>query len=321
MPHRISPQSHSVAAVDVSVVIPVKNEAESITKLVAQVCAVLKQTQKRTEVVVIDDGSTDETWQAIVQLHRDAASVRGLRFRRNFGKSAALMAGFAAAHGEVILTMDGDLQDDPDEIPRFLETIDQGFDLVSGWKKTRRDPTHKTIPSRVMNGLTNWLMGTQIHDMNCGFKAYRRATALDLDLYGDLYRFIPAFAVTRGWRLTEIPVQHHPRKYGRSKYGVRRFVTGWFDLLTVTFLTAYRSRPSHFFGVVGLLLASLGSIIDGYLVILRLLTGSIHDRFPLLALGTTLLLVGIQLILFGLLAELITATRDRRSLYEVAEAL
>lgn len=335
----------SLPTVDVSVVVPVKNEVDSVFKLVDQVSDVLKKLGKSFEIVFVDDGSTDGTWEKIEGLYksgmralspssrqggkvpayrqagRNSASVRGIRFRRNFGKSAALMAGFAAARGRIIITMDGDLQDDPTEIPHFLRKLDEGFDVVSGWKKTRHDPIHKIIPSRVMNWLAGQLTGAHVHDMNCGFKAYKRETALDLDLYGDLYRFIPAFAVSRGWKITEIPVKHHPRQFGASKYGFRRFITGWFDLLTVTFLTAYRSRPSHFFGVFGLALFATGSLVDLYLVWLRLATGSIHDRFPLLAFGTTLLLVGLQLILFGLLAELITAKRDRRSLYEVAEAL
>ncbi len=355
----MKPEQSSRSTLDVSVVVPVKNEVDSVAELVKRVSAVLKNLDARTfggtrsvvhsaspayrqagtqavhsasvtgrvkenvhfEIVFVDDGSSDGTWQKIESIHTKNKAVRGLRFRRNFGKSAALMAGFAEAHGAVIITMDGDLQDDPDEIPHFLAKIDDGFDMVSGWKKTRHDPIHKTLPSRVMNWLAGELTGARVHDMNCGFKAYRRETALDLDLYGDLYRFIPAFAVARGWRLAEIPVKHHARRFGQSKYGFRRFITGWFDLLTVTFLTAYRSRPSHFFGVFGLALLLVGSGIDLYLMILRLATGSIQFKFPLLVFGTTLLLVGLQLILFGLLAELITAKRDRRSLYEIKESL
>lgn len=311
----------SLAPVDVTVVVPVRNEVDTVTELVDQVGNVLRSASKSYEILFVDDGSNDLTWQKISGLHGATKTVRGIRFRRNFGKSAALMAGFAAARGDIIITMDGDLQDDPQEIPRFLETLAQGYDLVNGWKKTRHDPIHKTLPSRVINWLSGTLTGAKVHDMNCGFKAYRRETAQDLDLYGDLYRFIPAFAVSRGWKLTEIPVQHHPRKFGQSKYGFRRFITGWFDLLTVTFLTAYRTRPSHFFGVVGLGMLGAGSVIDLYLVGLRLITGSIQFKYPMLIFGTTLILVGIQLTLFGLLAELIAAHRDRRNLYEVAEAL
>ena len=307
--------------VEVSVVVPVHNEEATVGELVDQVGHVLRGLGKDYEIIFVEDGSTDATWERISGYHQGTKTVRGIRFRRHFGKSAGLMAGFAAARGEIIITMDGDLQDDPLEIPRFLAKLDEGYDLVNGWKKTRRDPIHKTIPSRFINWLTGKLTGAKVHDMNCGFKAYRRETAQDLDLYGDLYRFIPAFAVSRGWKITEIPVQHHPRRFGVSKYGFRRFVTGWFDLLTVTFLTAYRSRPSHFFGVVGLGLLSVGSIIDLYLVGMRLVTGSIQFHYPLLAFGTTLVLVGLQLILFGVLAELIAAHRERRSLYEVADVL
>lgn len=311
----------TLGGVDVTVVVPVRNEVDTVNTLVDQVGGVLRGSQKTYEILFVDDGSNDATWERIAALHDGTKTVRAIRFRRNFGKSAALMAGFAAARGEIILTMDGDLQDDPEEIPRFLDKLDQGYDLVNGWKKTRHDPIHKTLPSKVINWLSGTLTGARVHDMNCGFKAYRAATARDLDLYGDLYRFIPAFAVSRGWKVTEIPVQHHPRKFGQSKYGFRRFITGWFDLLTVTFLTAYRTRPSHFFGVVGLGMLGTGSLIDLYLVGLRLATGSIQFKYPLLIFGTTLVLVGIQLVLFGLLAELIAAHRDRRSLYEVAEIL
>lgn len=312
---------HTSSTIDVSVVVPVYNEVDTVIELAERVGAVLQAAKQRYEIIFVNDGSTDKTWEKIIQAHKASKAVRGIRLRRRYWKSSAYMAGFAAAKGEIIITMDGDLQDDPDEIPHFLKKLEEGFDVVTGWKKTRHDPIHKTIPSKVMNGLTSYLTGAKVHDMNCGFKAYRRQAALDLDLYGDLYRFIPAFIVARGWRLAEIPVLHHPRKHGQSKFGFRRFITGWFDLLTVTFLTAYASRPSHFFGVFGLGLLGIGSVVDLYLMGLRLLTGSIHDRFPLLAFGTTLLLVGLQLILFGLLAELITAKRDRRSLYEVAEAL
>jgi len=305
----------------VSIVVPVKNESESLGALVSQIAQVFAKRSERFELIIVDDGSTDSTWQVITKLRAKHAQVRGIRFRRNFGKSAGLMAGFEVANGETIITMDGDLQDDPTEIPNFLAKIDEGFDVVSGWKKTRHDPIHKTVPSRLINWLTGKLTGAKVHDMNCGFKAYRRAAALDLDLYGDLYRFIPAFSVTRGWRLAEIAVKHHPRQHGVSKYGFRRFITGWFDLLTITFLTAYRSTPSHFFGVFGGFVFLIGLAVDLYLMVLRIVAGSIFDRFPLLAFGTTLLVVGLQLVLFGVLAELVTANRDRRSLFAVAETL
>jgi len=305
----------------VTIVVPVKNEADSLGELLRQISAVFAKRRERFEVVIIDDGSTDKTWQVITKLRAKHSQVRGIRFRRNFGKSAGLMAGFEAANGEIIITMDGDLQDDPKEIPNFLSKLNEGFDVVSGWKKTRHDPIHKTLPSRLINWLTGRLTGAKVHDMNCGFKAYHYAAAQDLDLYGDLYRFIPAFSVTRGWRLAEIAVKHHPRQYGVSKYGFRRFITGWFDLLTISFLTAYRSTPSHFFGVFGGFVFFIGMVVDVYLMILRIVAGSIFDRFPLLAFGTTLLVVGLQLVLFGVLAELVTANRDRRSLFAIAETL
>lgn len=314
-------EATSKSTLDVSVVVPVYNEVDTVLELAKRVGVVLQAAKLRYEIVFINDGSTDKTWDRIIQARQANKAVRGIRLRRRYWKSAAYMAGFDAAQGSIIITMDGDLQDDPDEIPNFLAKLDEGYDVVTGWKKNRLDPIHKTIPSKIMNGLASRLTGAKVHDMNCGFKAYRREAALDLDLYGDLYRFIPAFAVARGWRLAEIPVLHHPRKHGQSKFGFRRFITGWFDLLTVTFLTSYGSRPSHFFGVAGLSMLGIGGIIDLYLVVLRLATGSIQFKYPLLVFGTTLLLIGLQLILFGLLAELITAKRDRRSLYEVAEAL
>ena len=211
-------RSRLAVGLDVSVIVPVRNEVDTVQELSDRVAKVLKKSRKSFEIIFIDDGSSDGTWDKLIRLSQKKLNIRALKFRRNFGKSAALMAGFQVATGKIIVTMDGDLQDDPDEIPHFLKTLDQGYDVVGGWKKTRHDPIHKVVPSRMMNWLAGRLTGARVHDMNCGFKAYRREAALDLDLYGDLYRFIPAFVVSRGWRLTEIPVAHHPRTHGKSKY-------------------------------------------------------------------------------------------------------
>jgi glycosyltransferase involved in cell wall biosynthesis len=289
------------------------------------------------EIVFIDDGSRDGSWALITDLARRHANVHGLRFRSNFGKAAALSAGFHAAKGEIILTLDADLQDDPVEMPRFLAALAHGqeasgekragpLDVVSGWKKKRLDPWHKVWPSRVFNRMVSWLTGVRLHDHNCGMKCYRAEIFKEVKLYGELHRFIPVLAAARGFRVGEIEINHRPRKFGYSKYGVRRFVKGFLDLLTVKFLTGFGQRPQHLLGTVGLLSFLLGNLALLWLGITWIINafdpGSfppLHQR-PLLIYALGAVLLGAQMMSIGFLAELITAymSRDEDS-YSIAE--
>jgi glycosyltransferase involved in cell wall biosynthesis len=296
---------------DLSIVVPVLNEQENLVELHRRLTHVLGLQDGSYEIIFVDDGSTDGS----VRLGRELAEldphVAFVELRRNFGKATALQAGFQVATGQVIITMDGDLQDDPDEIPHFLESLQGGFDLVSGWKKNRCDPLSKTLPSRVFNFVTSLLTDVSLRDFNCGFKAYRREVVETLDLYGELHRYIPVLAHAKGFRVGEIPVLHHPRFRGKSKYSVERFLRGAFDLITILFLSTFQRRPLHLFGLIGLLFVLAGSAIDGYLSVLWFLKEPIGNR-PLLVLGTLLITLGIQVLIFGLLAEMITATTYHR---------
>ncbi len=243
-----------------SAVIPVYCEADSLPALHAELIEVARDRGYDLEIIFIDDGSTDDSWQTIERLAKDDTRVRGIRFRRNFGKAAALSAGFEQARGDYVFTLDADLQDDPREIPRFLEALTDELDVISGWKKVRHDPWHKVLPSRIFNRLVGWLTGVKLHDHNSGFKCYRREVLREVRIYGELHRFIPVLAAARGFRVGEIVVAHRPRKFGRSKYGVSRIVKGFLDLLTVYFLTGYTHRPQHLLGTLGVISFSLGSI-------------------------------------------------------------
>jgi dolichol-phosphate mannosyltransferase len=274
----------------ISLVIPVYNEKDSLAPLYAEIAAVAQAVPPLDlEVVFVDDGSRDGSWEIIRDLARAHPEVHGLRLRRNFGKAAALSAGFRQARGDLIITLDADLQDDPAEVPHFLEKLAAGFDVVSGWKRVRHDPWHKVWPSRVFNGLVSWLTGVHLHDHNCGMKCYRAGIFREIRLYGELHRFIPVLAAARGYRVGEIEIRHRARRFGRSKYGVRRFVKGLLDLLTVKFLTGFGQRPQHLLGSIGLvsfLLGGLGMIYLAITWVVRLWDPSIfplplHER-PLL---------------------------------------
>ncbi len=307
----------------ISVVIPLYNEADSLETLHAELSGVFTGLGLGpVEFVFVDDGSRDDSWGVVRRLAGRDPSVRAIRFRRNFGKAAALTAGFQAVRGEVVFTLDGDLQDDPAEIPRFLAKLAEGLDVVSGWKRRRHDPWHKVYPSRVFNGMVSGLTGCRLHDHNCGFKVYRRAVLDEVGIYGELHRFVPVLAHARGFRVGEIEVNHRARRFGSSKYGVARFVKGLLDLITVRFLTRFGQRPLHVLGGVGLTLLTLGAAGLVYLAALWVLGyRPIGDR-PLLLYSVALLVVGTQLVSLGILAELVTSYNiQARDTYSIAETV
>ena len=295
----------------ISVVVPVRDEEHTVDALHEQLADALEAGAEPWEVVFVDDGSRDGTHAALVRLHDRTDNVRVVRLRRNAGKAAALDAGFREAEGDIVVTIDGDLQDDPGEIPRLLAKLDEGFDLVTGWKTRRNDPAVRRVLSRVFNTVTGWVSGLRLHDMNCGLKAFRADVARELDLYGELHRFIPVLAHDLGFRVTEVAVNHRPREHGRSRYGMGRSLRGFLDLLTVTFMGRYRHRPLHLFGGLGVLLSAVGGAILVYLTIVKL-TGEAIGRRPLLLLGVLLVVVGIQFLSLGLLSELVTSQHRER---------
>jgi len=304
-----------------SVVVPVHNEERSIALLYDELRSALEPLGLDWEAVFVDDGSTDGTFAALTRLHSGVDNVRVVRLRRNFGKAAALGAGFDQARGDTVVTIDGDLQDDPFEIPRLLAKLDEGFDLVSGWKTHRRDRLSRRILSRIFNSVTSRFSGVRLHDMNCGLKAYRAEVVHGLRLYGELHRFIPVLAHYRGFRIAELPVNHRPREHGRSRYGVERYLRGFLDLLTVSFIGRYRHRPLHLFGGLGLALGLVGTGILAYLTVVKVLGHAIGGR-PLLLLGVLLVVVGLQFFSLGLISEMITSHHEERAPErERAEAL
>jgi glycosyltransferase involved in cell wall biosynthesis len=294
------------ASVGLTVAIPVFNEAGNVEPLHEKLSRVLRDHGTGYEILFVDDGSTDGTTERLAAITERDPRARAVGFRRNFGKAAALSAAFREARGAIIVTMDGDLQDDPEEIPGLLAALDSGYDLVSGWKRARRDPITKTWPSRIWNGMTALATGVRLHDFNCGFKAYRREVTDSLHLYGQLHRYIPVLADRLGFRIGEKQVRHHPRHAGSSKYGASRFLNGFLDLLTVMFLGSSQRNPLHVFGRIGALIFFAGVIIDLYMAVIWLQEGALRVR-PLLILGTVLLVVGIQFITMGLLAEMIAS--------------
>jgi glycosyltransferase involved in cell wall biosynthesis len=296
----------------ISVVVPVHDEERSVALLYDELRSALEPLHTPWEAIFVDDGSTDGTFGALTRLHNSADNVRVVRLRRNFGKAAALIAGFDQAHGETVVTIDGDLQDDPAEIPRLLAKLDEGFDLVSGWKTHRRDRLSRRILSRIFNRVTSAFSGVHLHDMNCGLKAYRAEVVHGLRLYGELHRFIPVLAHYRGFRIAELPVNHRPREHGRSRYGVERYLRGFLDLLTVSFIGRYRHRPLHLFGGLGLILGAFGTAILVYLTVLKALGNAIGHR-PLLLLGVLLLVIGMQFFSLGLISEMITSHHEERA--------
>ncbi|HID11951.1 MAG TPA: glycosyltransferase [Candidatus Latescibacteria bacterium] len=306
---------------DISVVVPLFNEQEGLRELYGRLRRVLEGMGHSWEMVFVDDGSTDGSFRELETLYREDPRVRAFRFRRNYGKAAALALGFREARGDVVVTMDADLQDLPEEVPKLVEKLDEGYDLVSGWKRRRRDPISKRLPSKVFNWITSRLTGVPLHDINCGLKAYRREVVRELDVYGHLHRFLPILAFRQGYRVGEVEVAHHPRRYGRSKYGPGRFVHGFLDFMTVLMLTKYLTRPLHLFGGAGLAFSAVGFGINLYLVYLKFRYGHLMGRYPLLWLGILLMVVGVQLFSTGLLGELILNLRREEIFYSVQERL
>lgn len=308
--------------VDISIVIPVKDEEGSLIALHDEIINSLAPLKKSYEIIFVDDGSLDNSLNILKSLHKKNPKVLIVAHRGNFGKSIAFKSGFDIAKGKIIITMDADLQDNPKEIPKFINLLSDGYDMVSGWKKIRHDPFSKTFPSKIGNLLTRLLTKVPVHDLNCGFKAYKREVIENINLYGELYKYIPVLAQNENFKVGEIVVEHRARKWGKSKFGWQRNIKGFLDLLTVVFLTGYLKRPAHFFGTFGILSFGIGFIIGLYITYLRITTGSIQYRQPLLFLGMLLMIIGIQLITTGLLAEmLLNLNQDRQKQNVIKERI
>lgn len=306
----------------ISVVIPLLNEEDSLVELSNLLEENLNKIAKESwEVIFIDDGSNDNSFSIIKKINQNNNRFKSIRFRRNYGKSAALSVGFKQAEGDIIITMDADLQDDPKEFINLVNKINEGYDLVSGWKKKRYDPISKTLPSKFFNWVTSIASGVKLHDFNCGLKAYTKDAAKSLNVYGEMHRFLPALSHRDGFKVTEIVVQHHPRKHGISKFGASRFLKGFLDLITVVFLTRFLKRPLHFFGTLGFLSAFVGLGIDAYLTIEWLFGRTYLSERPLALLGVALIIVGVQFISMGLLGEMLVRNSAKEQNYSIKEVL
>ncbi len=307
----------------ISVVIPLYNEEESIPELALSLEKELQElTHGRYEVIFVDDGSTDGSLEYIKQIHRRNKRFRCISFRRNYGKSAALSVGFEEARGKFVATMDADLQDDPAEIKNLAKKLKEGYDLVTGWKQNRKDPISKTIPSKFFNFVTSLVSGIKLHDFNCGLKLYRKAVTDSLQVYGEMHRYLPALAHWEGFRVAEIPVVHHARRYGKSKFGLSRFVNGFLDLLTVVFITRFMKRPMHFFGLFGTIFTIIGLAINLYLSVEWFLGNTYLSNRPLSNFGIALIIVGVQFFSVGLLGEMIVKQNyEKTKNYSIKEKL
>lgn len=300
----------------ISILIPLYNEEESLPVLYKQLKTVLSKGGWKHELLFVDDGSRDESFAVLKGIAQEDSTVRILSFRRNYGKSAALAVGFQAAQGDIVITMDADLQDNPDEIPALVAELEKGYDLVSGWKKKRYDPLSKTIPSKFFNFITGTMAGIRLHDFNCGLKAYRREVVKELPVYGELHRFLPVLAHKIGYRVTEIPVVHRARQYGKTKFGASRFFNGFFDLLTVLYISDYNRVPLHLFGTLGSICTLIGFAVNLYLTVGWFRGIPIGNR-PLLFLGILLMVIGVQFFSFGLIAEMLVNRSDRNREYSL----
>lgn len=297
-----------------TIIIPLYNEKESLGELYRQLTPVMERTFSAHELIFVDDGSTDGSVEILRELRGGDRRVKILSFRRNYGKSAALSEGFKAARGDIVITIDADLQDNPEEIPGLVAKLDEGYDLVSGWKMKRKDPISKTLPSKFFNATTALVSGIRIHDFNCGLKAYRGEVVKRISIYGELHRFIPVIAGWEGFRVTEKKVTHFERKYGQSKFGAARFLNGMFDLATVMFLTRRGTSPLHFFGRVAFAFLAIGGLITLYFAVLWAMGRGLHVR-PLMVGGLVMIVIAIQIGSFGLLAELFTSHVERTFVY------
>ena len=303
----------------VSVLVPLLNEEESLSKLAREIAAVFDNISTDYEIFFIDDGSTDNSMKVIKELARANNKIRYISFRKNYGKSAALNVGFKNVSGDVVITMDADLQDDPAEIPSLLQELQKGYDLVSGWKKQRHDPIVKKYSSKFFNYVTKVMSGIKIHDFNCGLKAYRKAVVKSISVHGELHRYIPVLADWKGFKISEVVVKHHPRRYGKTKFGISRFFKGFIDLITVIFTTRYIKRPLHFFGMLGVVSFFIGFVIDAYLSVLWFLDKIHLSNRPLLYLGTVLIIVGVQFFSLGLIGEMLAHSSKKEDDYGIKE--
>lgn len=307
-----------------SIIIPLYNEEDSLPELSLQLESELKKLQNLNnnyEIIFVDDGSTDNSFNVIKKIKQRNRNIKAVRFRRNYGKSAALSVGFDLARGKVIATMDADLQDDPAEFKSMINKLNQGYDMVSGWKKKRYDPITKTVPSRLFNFVTSLVSGVKLHDFNCGIKVYKREVVKSLQVYGEMHRYLPALAHWDGFKVTEVPVKHHPRRYGKSKFGFSRLIKGYLDLLTFVFTTRYLKRPLHFFGTIGSIFALSGFALDLYLSIEWFMGKTYLTNRPSVLLGLALIFVGVQLISIGLIGELIAKNSLNKKNYHIKERI
>lgn len=312
--------------IQISVVIPVFNEEESLPELTNWISRVMEEHGFSYEIIFINDGSTDRSWEIIQRISEQNQCIKGLNFTRNYGKSAALDAGFKRAEGEVVITMDADLQDSPDEIPGLFQMVSEGLDVVSGWKKERHDPLSKTIPSKFFNGVTRWISGIELHDFNCGLKAYRKKVVKNISVYGEMHRYIPLLAKWNGFpKIGEKVVQHRARKYGYSKFGLERFLNGFLDLITVSFVHRYKKKPMHFFGSLGSLSFLGGFLITSWLIFQKIYGLSKGENVreivdqPLFFLALVAIIIGVQLFVTGFIAELMTSSQSKEAEYKIDE--
>lgn len=305
----------------ISVIIPLYNEEDSLSELHASLTGTLGQIGKDYEIIFVDDGSSDGSAEKLQDIYKKDKHVKIIQFRKNYGKSAALSVGLLAARGKYVITIDADLQDDPEEIPKLLAKLEDGFDLVSGWRKVRHDPFIKRMTSKIYNYFTYLFGGIRLHDFNCGLKAYRSEVTRAIQVYGDLHRYIPVLAHQDGFRVSEVVVNHHERKYGKTKYGPARFMRGAFDLITVSFLTKYRKRPLHLFGTMGFISFMAGSIISLYLTYQKIILGQNLSNRPLLFLGSLLIIVGVQFFSIGLLGEMVSSSSREPEAYQIKKRL
>ncbi|NOU61191.1 glycosyltransferase family 2 protein [Marinifilum caeruleilacunae] len=314
---------------DISVVVPLFNEEESIPELVTWIDKIMSQNNFSHEIIMVDDGSNDTSWEVIEKLQQKYAAVRGIKFRRNYGKSAALFSGFEVAQGDVVITMDADLQDSPDEIPELYRMIkEDGFDLVSGWKRKRYDPISKTIPSKFFNRTARAMSGIKLHDFNCGLKAYKGKVVKSIEVYGEMHRYIPILAKQAGFvKITEKIVQHQERKYGVTKFGLSRFINGFLDLLSITFISKFGKKPMHFFGLLGTLMFFIGFFASAWIGFQKIYSLSQGVKAPLvtdspyfyIALAT--MIIGTQLFLTGFVAELVSRSSSERNTYQIEKEI